>query len=307
MKVNKKKVIKGCKIGGSVIFYAIIVVLLLFSIANINRDNKNNDYPKLFGRGFLIVVSDSMSCNESIGMTEQKDNFNKGDMILVKKPNQKAIDNLKVGDIITFEDANLKAQGYDSWLNTHRIVYIYESSDSRVFITQGDYNAAVYGDYIKPIFDSNGTITNQSEFMQNEHIKNSAGAYNFETKTEEEVLGIYTGKVSGFGNTLQVVNNNFFWFIVMPVLIFFLVEVFLVIRNFVGLSNEKNKIALDTQKDQMKADLEAQKEAIRLEIMAQLQKETEAQTATPVNDKINEEEPTEVLETTVEEKEENIE
>ena len=58
------------------LFYVIIVVLLIFSLANI-KVKKENDIANVFGVGFLSVQSNSM-------LGDQEDSFEKGDMIFVK-------------------------------------------------------------------------------------------------------------------------------------------------------------------------------------------------------------------------------
>ncbi len=118
VKENKSNQI--LKIILQVLYYIVIVVLLGFSIITI-ASRGERDIPKIFGKGFLAVQSDSMA-------GENKDSFKKGDLIFVKVLNEKSREGLEVGDIVTFYDEIL--QGF----NTHRIVSIEDGT----YYTQGD-------------------------------------------------------------------------------------------------------------------------------------------------------------------------
>ena len=74
---------------------------------------------------------------------------------------------------------------------------------------------------------------------------------------------------------LLTVQEYWFFIFVIPVLIFLLVEIFIVVKNILDLKNEKAKEELKKTNEELKADLEAQKEALRAEILAELKKETE--------------------------------
>lgn len=254
--MDDNKVLKGFKIAGNVVFYAIIIILLLFSIANIKKKDKSS-FANLFGRGFLTVESDSMK-------GEGKDNFCKGELVVVKKATAKNIAKLKVGDIITFYDANLKAADTtgstkSSYLNTHRIVYINTQGDTPLYITQGDYNVKVSGfNYIAPIYDENGTCTNPEEIKQN-----ALFADQWEEVNVSDIKGIYVSHSKGWGNFMTTVNNHFFACVVLPVIILFLIELVVVVMNIISIKNEKNKVALEV-------DAEAQKEELRKQILAEM-------------------------------------
>ena len=81
---TKQKVWFGVKIALNVVFYILILLVLLFSISNIRAKNKNDQIPNIFGKGYLNVLSDSMT-------GDNKDSFNTGDMIIVKIANKKYI------------------------------------------------------------------------------------------------------------------------------------------------------------------------------------------------------------------------
>ncbi len=122
-KTTPKKVLK---ITLNSLFYLIIILLLIFSIANI-KVKKENDIANVFGTGFLSVQSNSM-------LGDKDDSFEKGDMVFVKMLDEKSVLDLKVGDIVTYFDMSIKQ------FNTHRIVEI--NFDDEYIVTQADYNQA---------------------------------------------------------------------------------------------------------------------------------------------------------------------
>lgn len=122
-KTTPKKVLK---ITLNSLFYLIIILLLIFSVANI-KVKKENDIANVFGTGFLSVQSNSM-------LGDKDDSFEKGDMVFVKMLDEKSVLDLKVGDIVTYFDMSIKQ------FNTHRIVEI--NFDDEYIVTQADYNQA---------------------------------------------------------------------------------------------------------------------------------------------------------------------
>ena len=122
----------------TVLYYIFIVVLLSFSIITIASKDEGK-IPNLFGRGYLSIVSDSMT-------GDNEDSFNEGDLIYVRILNDNRREELKVGDVVTFYDYALRA------FNTHRIVEINETSVGKSVVTQGD-KAGAPRDAARPIED----------------------------------------------------------------------------------------------------------------------------------------------------------
>lgn len=215
--VKENKSSQILKIVLQVLYYVVIVLLLSFSIITIaSRGEK--DIPKIFGRGFLAVQSDSM-------VGDNKDSFKKGDLIFVKILNNKSRENLKVGDVVTFYDDAIRN------FNTHRIVEIEE--DGTIY-TQGDNReVSLFPDV---------------------------------PRTADEYDAIYSGKMRGVGKLITFLNTRlgFGLIIVLPIAGLFVyqgVKVLLLINE-----NKKQEQAID---------LEAEKERLRQEILAELKKEEE--------------------------------
>lgn len=254
---KSNKVIFGLKIAGNVIFYAVIILLLIFSIMNIKAGSSNGGFPNIFGKGFLAVKTESME-RENEMPTEYNDysigEIKKNDLVYEKVLNSKSINNLKVGDVITFFDPSIKA------LNTHRIIII-DKTDGVVtrIVCQGDYSVSVIAKYDPT--DASKAAVNQT-LIDRGDIQIISDMSN--------VKGIVTGVKSGAGKVIINIQQNWLWYFVLPVLVFLLIEIFMVIKNIMDLKGAKQKAELASNKEVMMADLEAQKEEMRKQILAEL-------------------------------------
>ena len=257
---TKQKVWFGVKIALNVIFYLLILLVLLFSISNIRAKNKNDQIPNIFGKGYLNVLSDSMT-------GDNKDSFNTGDMIIVKIANKKNISKLEVGNIVTFYDYRLASnKGAGSALDTHRIVYIDKTNnDSYVYYTVGDKIAKQLN------FDA--SKLNADNYLT---ILNSLGSNNYQAFGYTEIRGIYSGKWSGFGKTIQTINNHFIAIIIVPVAILLVFEIGVLVLNIMRAREEKLKLEMKETSQEL-ANQETisadEKEKLKAELRAELLKE----------------------------------
>lgn len=257
---TKQKVWFGVKIALNVIFYLLILLVLLFSISNIRAKNKNDQIPNIFGKGYLNVLSDSMT-------GDNKDSFNTGDMIIVKIANKKNISKLEVGNIVTFYDYRLASnKGAGSALDTHRIVYIDKTNnDSYVYYTVGDKIAKQLN------FDA--SKLNADNYLT---ILNSLGSNNYQAFGSTEIRGIYSGKWSGFGKTIQTINNHFIAIIIVPVAILLVFEIGVLVLNIMRAREEKLKLEMKETSQEL-ANQETisadEKEKLKAELRAELLKE----------------------------------
>lgn len=257
---TKQKVWFGVKIALNVVFYILILLVLLFSISNIRAKNKNDQIPNIFGKGYLNVLSDSMT-------GDNKDSFNTGDMIIVKIANKKNISKLEVGNIVTFYDYRLASnKGAGSALDTHRIVYIDKTNnDSYVYYTVGDKIAKQLN------FDA--SKLNADNYLT---ILNSLGSNNYQAFGSTEIRGIYSGKWSGFGKTIQTINNHFIAIIIVPVAILLVFEIGVLVLNIMRAREEKLKLEMKETSQEL-ANQETisadEKEKLMAELRAELLKE----------------------------------
>ena len=127
-------------------------------------------------------------------------------------------------------------------------------------ITQGDKSAELQP-FAKddPFGDENASYNYQLE---------ASGVT--ENVSVSQIKGVVTGISRGAGKALDNIQKNWLWYFVLPVLVFLLFEVFMVVRNIMELKGAKQKAELVSNKDAMLADLEAQKEEMRKQILAEL-------------------------------------
>ncbi len=262
-KTTKQKVFFGLRIAGNVIFYAILIVLFLFAIMNINGGARNQGFPNIFGRGFLNVATDSMSHedlpNDLYTMYPEYKNYeiqgiNAGDLITSKVLDDEDIQELKVGDVCTFYDSKLDA------LNTHRIIAVEKDSNGKVIeiIFQGDKSVASYGKY--------DTLSNAEKIDL--YGRNEVQVFGGDALAS--IKGLTVGVTAGGGKVLQNLQDNYLFYFVLPVAVLLLVEVFFVIRNIMVLRGEKNKAELEGTREALMADVEAEKEKMRQELLAEM-------------------------------------
>jgi signal peptidase len=195
----------------------IALVVLAITASAIVLANPRTDTAEV-GKGpvkLLPVRTDSM---KGAG----KDNFSAGDLIIAKKP-PKNLDELKVGDIITFR-ADIGGQ---SELNTHRIVKKeYTASGKPFFRTKGD-NAEGIDDGFAD---------------------------------ERNLLAVYKSRLKGVGKSVNWLQKptNFFCVILLPLILLFAYNIFLLVRMLMHAKISKIKeqagaAALDEEEIKKKA------------------------------------------------------
>lgn len=238
-KLTKDQVLKITKITLNVLFYVVIVLILLFAIANM-KVKTNGDIPNIFGGGFLSVQSDSMDGN-------QEDSFKQGDLIFVNMLNDKERAELEVGDIVTFYGSfyNETTKQRDTFLNTHRIVDImYTDTDEMVLVTQGDKVAERPG-------------RKYGEGGENDDT-------NYESLFASEAIAVHKSTWGGAGNALDFLRSpvGFGVFIVIPAVLILIVEAYFLIKNVLKMNKEK-----------MEKEYQAKDEAMRKQIMEELKQQ----------------------------------
>lgn len=260
LKTPKEKTKFILTIVGNVIFYLLIFVLLLWSIMNINAGSSNGGFPNIFGKGFLSVQSNSMSDTGSLP-TEYNDykikSFNKGDLLNVNVFDINKVNELNVGDVVTYYDRNLNA------LNSHRIVYLTrdESNNVMSFSTEGDYIVCTLG-----LYDP----SNADKGNLNMQLQNRGDIATFNSSNFSDIKGVVTSVKTGAGNVLDNLHQNWLWYFVLPVGLLLIFELFMVIKNFMELKGTKQKAALAGDKEAMLAEIQAEKEKMRQELLAEL-------------------------------------
>lgn len=202
MKSPRTKKIFGIVLN--TILWIFVAFSLLITILVFTAQGSADGVPSIFGKSLITISTDSM-----------KDTYDVGDLVFMTKLDRDEIDELKAGDIITFraaEDINGDGVIYND-LNTHRIVEVIEPSNPseyKSFKTKGDYNP-----------------------HEDNYIVENA-----------DIIGVCTesGKIGGLGNVINFLRSSlgFFLCIVLPLVLFFLYELY----NFITIIvSEKTKKA----------------------------------------------------------------
>lgn len=294
-RTTKQKVFLGLEIAGNTVFYLIIIALFLFALFNINGGNGTENFPNLFGRGMLNVLSDSMNHEGKEGLEEWKDapindGFATGDLLFAKTFKEETAEDLKIGDVVVFVGkVNDKPA-----LITHRIVFI--TADKKTVVTQGDKAAldVIAGEsqaYIAPGTErySKAIASGMTESDINAHNFTLENLGEIENVTVSNIRGVATSVSTGAGKVLTNIQQNYLFYFVIPVAVLLIFEIFLVVRNIMILRGEKNKAELEGTREAMLADVEAEKERMRQELLAEMR----AQGLVMTEDKPKEEEKTE--------------
>ena len=292
---DKKALVKKILvIVGNVVFYAIIIVLFLFSLMNINAGNGTQNFPNLFGKGMLSVETNSMERNKDGYFPEEWNNYSIGEIktgdLIYDDVFNGDISSLKVGDVITFAGKF----GGKTALITHRIVFIY----GETVVVQGDLVISERGEYYR--YD----LANESRRMElaGDIIDGNADMP-AQLVSASMIKGVVTGINPGAGSVLSNIRQNWLFYFVIPIAVILLIEIVFVVKNFLDLRHEKNKADLADDKEAMLAELEAEKEKMRQELLAELRAQQAAE-AKPLETAPVEEKPQvepEVEETKVEE------
>ncbi|MBO4622964.1 MAG: hypothetical protein J5691_03650 [Bacilli bacterium] len=249
-----KKVEKTKKIINTVItvlFAVFMVLILIFVIVQLQmKKNVENGLPNVFGVSFVRVESDSMASqyaddlNKKNNTTEFGKGFDKGDIIVVKAlKNEDAVRayGLKVGDIITYRGFITKdGQNFAAFV-THRIVevneeagFVYTQGDKQVSMNVIDQEPSrVYLNEIAGVYKSNIRFKGLADFMDSKWV--------------------------------------FFVFIIVPLLLFLMFEVFSFIKALKNYRAEQKQLeAIPTVEEAEKtsAELEAQLAALQAQLEA---------------------------------------
>jgi signal peptidase len=165
---------------------------LVITILVFSAQGSKDGVPSIFGKSLITISTDSM---EPV--------YEAGDLVFMEKLSDKEKENLQPGQIITFRaPIDINGDGIVGDINTHRI----ERVEGNRFITKGDHNLIP---------------DNEGDDPYTVHMS--------------EVIGLCTedAKLAGVGNVITFLRSSlgFFLCIVLPLILFFLYELY----NFVSL------------------------------------------------------------------------
>ncbi|MBR4769389.1 MAG: signal peptidase I [Clostridia bacterium] len=208
--------------------FAIVITVIVFATNNSKSDDAS--LSSIGGLAMVTISSDSMSKSPNAadyqagGRLEGLKGFNKGALIFVNKLTDAEKNDLKVGDVITFDSMrDLNGDFISNDINTHRIVEIHEYNGERYYVTRGDHNPNADGVY------------------SDEASGHAASGY---IVTSAMILGKWNGKkIGGLGNFLDFLKTRagFFVVIILPLIAFFLYELIRFIMVIVSLKGKRTE------------------------------------------------------------------
>ncbi len=190
--MDKAKVKKILGIVANVLIWVFVVLSLLTTILVFAAQGSKDGVPAIFGRSLITIETKSM-----------EDTYKVGDLVFMKKLSDEEKLDLRVGQIITFRTSvDINGDGKIGDINTHRIHEHEEGST--IFVTKGDNN---------PNPDNVAT--------------SNTPAY---TVHSSDIIGICkeNGRIAGLGAVLGFLRSSlgFFLCIVLPLILFFLYELY---------------------------------------------------------------------------------
>ena len=201
---NKEKVKKIAETCVNVLIWIILVFSLLITILVFSAQGNEDGVPSIFGKSLVTIETGSM-----------EPTYKGGDLVFMTKLSDEAKSNLKPGDIITYRaPIDINNDGMTGDINTHRIVSI--DQDALRVQTKGDNEE-----------------TNKAEDNYTIHYS--------------DIIGICTedGKLAGVGSVIKFLRSSlgFFLCIVLPLILFFLYELYRFISILVTERAKKAAVA----------------------------------------------------------------
>lgn len=238
---NTGKFKKIASIVCNVLLWIFVAFSLFITIMVFSAQSSKDGVPSIFGKSLISVYTDSM-----------KDTFYAGDLLLVEKVAPEDVASLQPDDIILYHaPIDINGDGNVGDLNTHRILE--HNKEEQSFVTKGDFN---------PIADNQG-----------DHPY---------TVSYANVVGKYEGtRLPGVGHVINFLQTSlgFFLCIVLPLILFFLYELYNFITILVTERAKKNG-TVQISKD---AEEEIKRKAIEEYLKQQSQEaEIPVQPADPV-------------------------
>ena len=235
---NKKHNAKAKKIAGIIgntLIWVFVVFSLLIMVLVFSAQGSSDGIPAIFGKSLLTIQTASM-----------EDTYSVGDMVFMTKISDTEKQQLQAGDIVTYRaPIDINGDGMIGDINTHRVVS--HDTATGVIVTKGDNNI---------LADNEGD--------------------NPYTIHRNDVIGVCTedGRLVGVGNVIEFLRSSvgFFICIILPLILFFLYELYNFISILVSEKAKKAPIAKETEEEIKRRAIEEYLKSMQNE---QAQQETE--------------------------------
>ena len=211
-KKNNGKVKKILGIIANTLIWVFVAISLLITVLVFSSQGSADGIPAVFGKSLLTIQTPSM-----------ENTYGVGDMVFMTKLSDAEKAEIKAGDIVTYRaPIDINGDGMIGDINTHRVVS--HDLETGVIITKGDNN-------ILP--------DNEGDDPYTIH--------------HNDVIGICTenGKIVGLGNVIEFLRSSvgFFVCIILPLILFFLYELYNFISILVSERAKKAPVAKETEEE----------------------------------------------------------
>ena len=228
---NKAKIKKIAEVVGNVVIWGFVGFSALITILVFSSQGSSDGIPSLLGKSLLTIQTASM-----------EQTYNVGDMVFMSKLSDEEKMQLQPGDIITYRaPIDINGDGMIGDINTHRILTIDHATG--VIVTKGDNN-------ILP--------DNQGDSPYTIH--------------RNDVIGICTeqGRLVGLGNVIEFLRSSvgFFICIILPLILFFLYELYNFISLLVTERVKKAPVAKETEEEIKRRAIEEYLKSLQAESSA---------------------------------------
>ena len=246
MNEKAKKIVNICIKVFTLMLVVFTVGMMIFTIFSVSTFNKNER--SVFGYGFYIVKSDSMSLNEDGSNADYDVHFNAGDIIIAKRFFEEDINgdakNLQPGEIISFMSRNKDTKGETV---THMI-------RERVVDDKGNVRNRTFG-----------THTGETDEVLVE---------------PSDILGTYAGKLPGLGHFFAFLKSTagYIVCILVPFILLILYNGVNCVLLFRQYKNEQ-RAQIKAERDEIEA--ERKQNAEMLKQLQELQAKLNMQNAPP--------------------------
>ncbi|MBO7303925.1 MAG: signal peptidase I [Clostridia bacterium] len=215
--VNKEKIKKIAEISVNVLIWIVVVMSLFITILVFSAQGSKDGVPSIFGKSLVTIESGSM-----------KPTYKEGDLVFMTKLTDAEKAKLDVGDIITyFAPIDINNDGKTGDINTHRIVRIDHTT---------------------------GTVHTQGDNKETNPVEDSY------TLKYMDIIGKCTekGRVGGLGAVIKFLRSSlgFFLCIVLPLILFFLYELYRFISLIVSERAKNAPVSSETEEEIKKKAIE---------------------------------------------------
>ena len=266
-----------------VIVFALIVAI--FMIAGTTTD-KEYRITRFGDKIYLNVATDSM-----------EPTFNTSDVLIANAFDQSKVEELKVGQVITFKTT----AGLYKILNTHRIIGVYRDKNGEIssFRTRGDNQEGSWQDAVAALEKSGGVINDENRAIIGSTETVSATSIVATWGSVDEAGNFTAGKalkgVGSFSNWIQDVGKDskgvmhhgenmktrFFCVVVLPLILLFVIYAFILVRTLVIAKLENQRKVQSEQVVSVDGLSDEEKRRLALELLASLQASAPAAPQTP--------------------------